>query len=124
MGGYVEAFLLRNAVARRLAGRMRDETGTDFFEWVDHLVLTPDHGDALRAAGFREEKVDAPPGAAAAAGLARSNSRGLKPYNLRGGSGSSCMEPEVWGKCGPRPARALHFIDAPGAALPALSRIT
>jgi hypothetical protein len=63
VGGYLEAFLLRNAFARKLAERMRDETGTDFFEWVDHLVLTPDHGDALHAAGFVNEDVPAPPGA-------------------------------------------------------------
>lgn len=31
---------------------MRDETGTDFFEWVDHLVLPPGEQRALRAAGF------------------------------------------------------------------------
>ena len=62
VGGYLEAFLLRNGFARKLAERIRDETGTDFFEWVDHLVLTPDHADALRAAGFVEEKVSAPSG--------------------------------------------------------------
>jgi len=30
VGGLIEAFLMRNSFARRLAGRMRDETGTDF----------------------------------------------------------------------------------------------
>ncbi len=63
VGGYLEAFLLRNTFARRLADRMRDETGTDFFEWIDHLVLAPNHADALRVAGFVEEKVEAPEGA-------------------------------------------------------------
>ena len=58
VGGYLEAFLLRNAFARRLAGRMRDETGTDFFEWVDHLVLAPDQETALRAAGFTGENAE------------------------------------------------------------------
>ena len=60
LGGYVAAFLARHAWARRLAQRMRDETGTEFFEWVDHLVLAPEHADALRAAGLVEENVDAP----------------------------------------------------------------
>ncbi|MSU49231.1 MAG: hypothetical protein EXS37_09135 [Opitutus sp.] len=60
IGSHVETFLLRNTFARRLAERMRDETGTDFFEWVDHLVLAPEHAPALYAAGFVEEKVDAP----------------------------------------------------------------
>jgi hypothetical protein len=63
IGGFIEAFLLRNTFARKLAERMRDETGTDFFEWVDHLVLAPDQADALRAAGFVEENVEAPAGA-------------------------------------------------------------
>jgi len=63
IGGYIEAFLLRNAFARKLAGRMRDETGTDFFEWVDHLMLAPEHAAALRAAGFVEEQAEAGEGA-------------------------------------------------------------
>ena len=62
LGGYVAAFLVRHAWARRLAERMRDETGTEFFEWVDHLVLAPEHAAALRAAGLVEENVEAPAG--------------------------------------------------------------
>jgi len=58
----VEAFLLRNGFARRLAGRMRDETGTDFYEWVDHIMVASDQGAALRAVGLVEEKVPAPAG--------------------------------------------------------------
>jgi hypothetical protein len=48
----IAAFLERNSFARDLAQRMRDETGTDFFEWVDHLVLSPDDEKALREVGF------------------------------------------------------------------------
>ena len=59
IGEHVEAFLLQNSFARRLAERMRDETGNDFFEWVDHLVLDSEQGAALRAAGFVEEVVEA-----------------------------------------------------------------
>ncbi len=62
IGRYVEAFLLRHGFARRLADRMRDETGTDFYEWVDHLVLSPDHAGELRAVGLVEEAVPAPDG--------------------------------------------------------------
>ena len=58
----IEAFLAANRFAGQLAERMRDETGTDFFEWVDHLVLGPDATPALQAAGFTEEDVEAPPG--------------------------------------------------------------
>src|ERR1035441_1809031 len=45
-------FLERNTYARQLADRMRDETGTDLFEWVDHIVLAPEEQKALREAGF------------------------------------------------------------------------
>jgi len=48
----IGAFLERNSFARRLAHRMRDETGTDFFEWVDHLILSPDDEPELVRAGF------------------------------------------------------------------------
>jgi hypothetical protein len=48
----IALFLKRNAFARRLANRMRAETGTDFFEWVDHLVLAPGEETTLRELGF------------------------------------------------------------------------
>ena len=62
LAGYIDAFLSRHAFARRLAERMRDETGTLFFEWVDHLALGADQVPALRAAGLVEETVEAPAG--------------------------------------------------------------
>jgi hypothetical protein len=62
LGRAVENFLTRNAFARRLADRMRDETGTEFFEWVDHLVLSPEHAAELRSVGMVEENVEAPAG--------------------------------------------------------------
>ncbi|MBL9212643.1 MAG: hypothetical protein JNL92_19435, partial [Opitutaceae bacterium] len=60
--GYIDSFLAHNAFARRLAERMREETGTEFFEWVDHLLLGADQLPVLRASGMLEESVDAPPG--------------------------------------------------------------
>jgi hypothetical protein len=48
----IATFLQANSFARELAQRMRDQTGTDFFEWVDHLVLSPEDEKHLRAAGF------------------------------------------------------------------------
>jgi len=57
---YLHAFLERNPVARRLAQRMHDETGTEFLEWTDHLVLSADHEAALRGVGFRPEAAEAP----------------------------------------------------------------
>ena len=65
LGRFIEAFLLRNGTARRLAERMRDETGTEFYEWVDHFVLSPEHVSELRAVGLEEEKVAAPAGVTA-----------------------------------------------------------
>ncbi|MEY4938508.1 MAG: hypothetical protein RIQ93_243 [Verrucomicrobiota bacterium] len=62
IGAHLEGFLLRNSFARRLAERMREETGTDFFEWVDRLEVDASHAAALHAAGFVREPVDAPEG--------------------------------------------------------------
>ena len=57
---HINAFLEANRPAGVLAGRMRDETGTDFFEWVDHFLVSAEHEPAFRAAGFATEKTDAP----------------------------------------------------------------
>lgn len=60
----ISAFLERNSSARHLAERMRDDTGTDLFEWVDHLVLSPEDVSALQAAGFaRDTSTETPDGA-------------------------------------------------------------
>src|SRR5438132_773416 len=56
-------FLQKHSFARRLADRMRDETGTDFFEWIDHLVMAPKEEKALTQAGFiRDEHSETPNG--------------------------------------------------------------
>ena len=58
----VGAFLDNNSFARQLAGRMQTETGTDFFEWVDHIIVSPDDEMAFCAAGFvRDLKAETPP---------------------------------------------------------------
>jgi hypothetical protein len=42
---------------------MQSETGTDFFEWVDHLFLSPDDETALVKAGFvADPKISGPLG--------------------------------------------------------------
>jgi hypothetical protein len=48
----INSFLALNHFAGRLAERMRNETGTDFFEWIDHLVLSPEDAKALANVGF------------------------------------------------------------------------
>jgi hypothetical protein len=61
--GHIENFLKQNSFARALADRMRADTGTDFFEWVDHLVLSPSDEKGLLENGFvRGQNVETPDG--------------------------------------------------------------
>jgi len=57
---HINAFLAKNAAAARLAERMHAETGTEFFEWTDHFVVSQNHEAAFRAAGFATEAADGP----------------------------------------------------------------
>jgi hypothetical protein len=59
---FVKRFLVRNRSADDFAECLARETGTDFFEWVDHLTLDPEHVSRLSAVGLETEKVSAPPG--------------------------------------------------------------
>jgi hypothetical protein len=58
----VVAFLDQCPFARRLANAMRDGTGTDFFEWVDHFSAGPEKVEKLLAAGLVRDSVEAPVG--------------------------------------------------------------
>ena len=59
----LDTFLTQNTFARELAERMRRETGTDFFEWVDNIVLSPEEQQALVKAGFvRDVRAETPDG--------------------------------------------------------------
>src|SRR6187551_2111661 len=51
----IDAFLAQNSFARILSERMRDETGTLFLDWVDHLVVSPADEAVFREAGFTED---------------------------------------------------------------------
>ncbi len=57
---HINAFLAKNTFAARLAARMHAETGTEFFEWTDHFVVSQSHEAAFRAAGFVTEVTDGP----------------------------------------------------------------
>jgi hypothetical protein len=59
---HVEAFLARNSVARVLASRMLAETGTDFYEWVDHFSAGGEYVAELLRLGFAEDDVIAAAG--------------------------------------------------------------
>ncbi len=54
----IEGFLARNSFAQQLAERMRAETGTDFFEWTDHLTLPVEDEKALLDLGFVPDAVE------------------------------------------------------------------
>jgi len=56
----VEVFLEQNSFARYLAVRMREETGTDFFEWIDHFILPQENEKPLLEFGFAREEVETP----------------------------------------------------------------
>ncbi|MEO6033997.1 MAG: hypothetical protein ABIQ35_01950 [Verrucomicrobiota bacterium] len=58
----IKTFLANNSFAARLADRMQRESGTDFFEWIDHLVLAPEDETPLRQAGFETQNVETPDG--------------------------------------------------------------
>ncbi len=51
----IGAFLEQNSFARILSERMRDETGTIFIDWVDHLILPASDETALREAGYADD---------------------------------------------------------------------
>jgi hypothetical protein len=54
----IDDFMARNSFAQQLAERMRAETGTDFFEWTDHLTLPVEHEKALLDLGFVHDSVE------------------------------------------------------------------
>lgn len=62
LSGFIEAFLLRNTFARRLADRMGGETGTNFYEWVDHFTVSPSHEQEFITVGFEQEQAERPSG--------------------------------------------------------------
>jgi hypothetical protein len=60
----ITAFQQQNAFARQLGKRLEAETGTDFFEWTDHLVLSAGEEPTLRTLGFaRDPSAETPDGA-------------------------------------------------------------
>jgi hypothetical protein len=58
-----DSFLQRHGFARQLARRMREETGTDFFEWIDSLTLGQADETPLREVGFVPEEAETSDGA-------------------------------------------------------------
>jgi hypothetical protein len=58
----IDDFMAHNSFAQQLAERMRTETGTDFFEWIDHLTLSAENEKALLDLGFVHDFVETAPG--------------------------------------------------------------
>lgn len=52
---HIARFLEGNRFARRLGQLMTERTGTDLFEWTDHVVLSPEEEPGLQAAGFVQD---------------------------------------------------------------------
>ncbi len=129
LGGYVAEFARMNPFAGRLAARMQTETGTEFFEWVDHFTLGPEHADALRRAGLEEENVEAPAGttvfwhprAMMPRVIVRQNGDragvpavlAIRPESLADFIAAHDLEVRIDGMCGARLRRALisHYND-------------
>ena len=59
---WIHSFLQHHSWAGRLCDRLHQETGTDLFEWVDHLTISDTELLDLREVGFFPEKVKAPAG--------------------------------------------------------------
>jgi hypothetical protein len=59
---HLDAFLARNNFARRLAEKMREQTGTILLDWIDHFTLAEGYVDNLRATGFVEDPLGEVPG--------------------------------------------------------------
>ncbi len=57
---YLELFFEKNEFARALAARMQGVSGTEFYEFVDHLTVGPDQVPQLHEAGLVIEDIDAP----------------------------------------------------------------
>ena len=51
----IDAFLAQNSFARILCARMRDETGTLFIDWVDHMVVPASDEAAFREVGYTDD---------------------------------------------------------------------
>jgi len=56
----IDGFLDRNASAETLAQRMRDETGTRFVDWVDHIIVARSAAEPWRwtNVGFELDTID------------------------------------------------------------------
>jgi hypothetical protein len=138
LGLLIASFLERNAVARRLAGRMSEETGTDFYEWVDHLVMAPGHEAEMWAVGLTEEMTEAPAGVtvwhhpkammprvlvSADGGSGPGPGRlALKPESLVDFLARQDLPAPIEGDFGARLRRAV-VSDEPGARLEAVERL-
>jgi hypothetical protein len=56
----VAGFLQQNSWAELFSHRLQEETGTDLFEWIDHLAVNEQDARALSEVGFVLEQVNCP----------------------------------------------------------------
>lgn len=91
----VQSFLNRNSFAQDLAARMLQVTGTDFFEWLDHLVLPGEKAEQLLAIGFQPEaEAEVPSGHASYAHPLATLPRVLLPAHSDPGILTFALRPE------------------------------
>ena len=55
---FILAFLKKNQFAGHLAERMSQDTGTDFFEWIDYITITSDDLPEFQNVGFVPDHVE------------------------------------------------------------------
>lgn len=53
---FLNVFNARNAFSQKVAQRMRDESGTLFIDWVDHLVVDEATADRAREVGYVDDE--------------------------------------------------------------------
>ncbi|RXK55211.1 hypothetical protein ESB00_04760 [Oleiharenicola lentus] len=135
---HINAFLEKNSFAAALAQRMHAETGTEFFEWVDHFVVSPEHEKEFRAAGFVPETTEVPAGqmalahphamlprvlvAAGAAPSAFPRILAIRPEFLADFMGRHGLTGEICGAPGAR-LRQVRVGEENGATLLAVERL-
>jgi len=59
---WINSFLQHHSWTRQLSNCLHQDTGTDLFEWVDHLTISDGEVFELREVGLFPEKVKAPAG--------------------------------------------------------------
>jgi len=102
----IDAVLKNNSFARRLAERLRQETGTLLLDWTDHLIVTPHNEASFRATGF----IDLPRAKASKNQVVLYHPDAMLPRVLMAGGSQADALPTL----AIRAENLLHFLTAHG----------